>query len=133
VAETANTTITEDDGQFLFRGLPAGTYSVTFLLGQDVFTVSGVQVAPGVTTTLQETVDWDVGLTDTLIVRGASRQIERIATGWRLKMVAAPLIVCTHAQTREAILCAKEVGVYDLGRCEETGATIAAGLALGIF
>ena len=78
VAETASTTITEDDGQFLFRGLPAGTYAVTFLLGQDVFTVSGVQVAPGVTTTLEETVDWDVGLTDTLIVRGASRQVERM-------------------------------------------------------
>ena len=63
----------------------------------------------------------------------AARQIERIATGWRLKMVAAPLIVCTHAQTPEAILCPKEVGAYDLGRCEEAGATVAAGLSLGIF
>jgi len=48
-------------------------------------------------------------------------------------MVAAPLIVCTHAQTPEAILCPKEVGAYDLGCCEEAGATVAAGLALGIF
>ena len=63
----------------------------------------------------------------------AARQIERIATGWKLKMIAPPLIVCTHAQTPEAILCTKEVGVYDLGRCEEAGATIATGLALGIF
>jgi multimeric flavodoxin WrbA len=63
----------------------------------------------------------------------AARQIERIAMGWRLKAVAAPLIVCTHAQTPEAILCPKEIGGYDLGRCEEAGATIAAGLALGIF
>ena len=29
----------------------------------------------------------------------AARQLERIATGWRLKAVAEPLIVCTHAQT----------------------------------
>ena len=38
---------------------------------------------------------------------GAARQIARIATGWRLKAVAEPLIVCTHAQTPEAILAAK--------------------------
>ncbi len=49
---------------------------------------------------------------------GAARQIERIATGWRLKPVAPPLIVCTHAQTPQAILAPK---------------TIAAGLALGVF
>ena len=34
----------------------------------------------------------------------AARQIQRIATGWGLKAVAPPLIVCTHAQTPEAIL-----------------------------
>jgi len=63
----------------------------------------------------------------------AARQIERIATGWRLKPIAAPLIVCTHAQTPEAILFPKEIGAYDRGRCEEAGATLAAGLVLGIF
>ena len=63
----------------------------------------------------------------------AARQIDRIATGWRLKPIAAPLIVCTHAQTPEAILSPKEIGAYDRGRCEEVGATLAAGLALGIF
>ena len=63
----------------------------------------------------------------------AARQIERIATGWRLKAVADPLIVCTYAQTPEVILSPKVIGAYDLGRCEELGATIAAGLALGIF
>ena len=63
----------------------------------------------------------------------AARQIVRIATGWRLKAVAAPLIVCTHAQTPDAILRPKEIGSQDLARCESVGATIAAGLALGIF
>jgi multimeric flavodoxin WrbA len=63
----------------------------------------------------------------------AARQIQRIATGWGLKAVAPPLIVCTHAQTPEAILSPKEIGAYDLGCCEEIGATIAAGLVLGIF
>lgn len=63
----------------------------------------------------------------------AARQIERIATGWRLRDIAPPLIVCTHAQTREEILRPKWIGAQDLARCEELGATLAAGLALGIF
>jgi len=63
----------------------------------------------------------------------AARQIERIATGWRLKKIAEPVIVCTYAQTPEAILAPKEIGAHDLQRCEELGATLAAGLALGIY
>jgi hypothetical protein len=63
----------------------------------------------------------------------AARQITRIATGWRLKPIAPPLIICTHAQTPEAILAPKAIGVDDLERCKEIGATIGAGLALGIY
>jgi multimeric flavodoxin WrbA len=65
--------------------------------------------------------------------RNAAQQIERIATGWRLKPVAPTLIVCTHAQTPEQILRPKIIGTTELRRCEELGATLAAGLALGIF
>jgi NADPH-dependent FMN reductase len=65
--------------------------------------------------------------------QNAVRQIERISTGWRLKAVCEPLIVCTHAQTPEAILAPKLIAAEDLRRCEETGSTIAAGMALGIF
>ena len=63
----------------------------------------------------------------------AVRQIERICTGWRLKAVCEPIIVCTHAQTPEAILAPKTIAVDDLKPCEQTGAAVAAGLALGIF
>jgi multimeric flavodoxin WrbA len=63
----------------------------------------------------------------------AARQIIRIATGWRLRAVAAPLIVCTRAQTPEAILAPKIIGPDDLRLCSELGATMAAGLAAGIF
>jgi multimeric flavodoxin WrbA len=65
--------------------------------------------------------------------RNAVRQIERIATGWRLKPVAEPLIVCTHAQTPEQILRLKQIGPDDLARCTELGAGLAAGLSLGVF
>ena len=63
----------------------------------------------------------------------AARQIARIATGWKLKPVAPPLIICTHAQTPEQILAPKTIPPEDLERCREIGATIAAGLALGIY
>ena len=64
---------------------------------------------------------------------GAARQIERIATGWRLKEVAPPLIVRNGAQTPEAILARKVVPDADLAHARELGAGIAAGLAAGIF
>jgi multimeric flavodoxin WrbA len=63
----------------------------------------------------------------------AARQITRIAAGWRLKPIAPPLIICTYAQTPETILAQKTIGADDLERCREIGATLAAGLALGIY
>jgi multimeric flavodoxin WrbA len=64
---------------------------------------------------------------------GAARQVARIATGWRLRAVAEPLIVCTHAQTPEAILAAKHLSAAELAPCAELGQALAAGLALGVF
>ena len=63
----------------------------------------------------------------------AARQIARVATGWRLRAIAEPLILRTHAQTPAAILAAKTIEPADLARCEELGAALAAGLAMGIF
>lgn len=65
--------------------------------------------------------------------QGAIRQLERIATGWRLKAVAPPVLVITHAQTPEAIMRPKQLGDADLQRCAELGQAFAAGLALAIF
>ena len=65
--------------------------------------------------------------------QNAARQLERIATGWRLRPVAPTLIVCTHAQTPEAIARPKQIGADDLARCRELGAGLAAGLALGVY
>src|SRR3954464_15539133 len=65
--------------------------------------------------------------------QSAARQIARIATGWRLRAIADPIIVCTHAQTPEAIFAPKFIGHDDLSRCEELGAALAAGLSMGVF
>lgn len=63
----------------------------------------------------------------------AARQLERIATGWRLRSIAEPLIVCTHAQTPEQIARPKLIAAAELARCSELGAALAAGLALGVY
>lgn len=65
--------------------------------------------------------------------QNAARQIDRIATGWRLKPVAPALIVCTHAQTPEDILRPKQIAFQDLQRCQDLGAAMATGMALGIY
>ncbi|WP_170327845.1 flavodoxin family protein [Ruegeria arenilitoris] len=63
----------------------------------------------------------------------AARQMARIATGWRLKEVQPPLILCTHAQTPETILAEKTIPDDQLEKCREIGAALAAGLSLGVF
>ncbi|WP_240330742.1 NAD(P)H-dependent oxidoreductase [Sphingorhabdus sp. Alg239-R122] len=65
--------------------------------------------------------------------KNAMQQLERIATGWRLRKVADTQIVCTHAQTPEQILKTKTIGEADLMKCRETGKALATGLALGVF
>jgi hypothetical protein len=64
---------------------------------------------------------------------GAQRQIDRIATGWRLRRVGEPLIVNLHAQTPEAILAPKYVPSDALAACRELGGALAEGLATGVF
>jgi len=63
----------------------------------------------------------------------AVRQVERIATGWRLRKVAESLIVCTHAQTPEAILAPKTLAPADLQACEDMGEALGNGLVMGLF
>jgi multimeric flavodoxin WrbA len=64
---------------------------------------------------------------------GAARQVQRIATGLRLREIAPALVIRNGAQTPEQILAAKVVPADDLARAHELGAAMAAGLASGIF
>lgn len=63
----------------------------------------------------------------------AAKQLERIATGWRLKAIAPTHIVCTHAQSTDAILAQKTIAENDLQHCRELGESFANGLAMGVF
>lgn len=64
---------------------------------------------------------------------GAQRQIDRIASGWRLRRVTAPMIANFSAQTPHAISATKRVPDTLLVQCEEMGAALAEGLRLGLF
>jgi len=64
---------------------------------------------------------------------GAQRQLDRIATGWRLRRAAEPLIANFAAQTPEAIAAPKVVSETVLKQCHEVGADLAEGLSLGVF
>ena len=63
----------------------------------------------------------------------AQRQLDRIATGWRLRRVADPVIVNTDAQTAEAILAPKTIAPDRLAEARNLGAALAEGLTAGIF
>lgn len=65
--------------------------------------------------------------------KGAQRQLDRIATGWRLKRVAEPMIVNFSVQTPEAILAPKIPTDEVLATCRELGAGLAEGIILRIF
>ncbi|MCQ8897030.1 NAD(P)H-dependent oxidoreductase [Limnobacter humi] len=65
--------------------------------------------------------------------QGAVRQIQRIATGWRLNAVGQPVVVCTHAQTPDRIAQAKVIDETNLKHGRELGAAMAAGLVMGIY
>jgi NADPH-dependent FMN reductase len=64
---------------------------------------------------------------------GAQQQIDRIATGWRLKRVADQLIVNFAAQTPEEILKKKILDPTTAIECRQLGLSISEGIALGVF
>ncbi len=59
---------------------------------------------------------------------GAVRDVERVATGWRLRK-ALPELIYKSGMTAQQVVVPGEV----LARCREIGATLAAGVAAGIY
>ena len=64
---------------------------------------------------------------------GAQRQLDRIATGLRLRRVVEPMIVNFAAQTPEEIMAPKVPEETVLHNCRELGFGLAEGIALGVF
>ena len=65
--------------------------------------------------------------------QGAQRQLDRIATGWRLRRIADPVIFNFDAQTPERILADKVIPDNILKDCWDLGNGFAEGIAMGVF
>ncbi|NBO03991.1 MAG: flavodoxin family protein [Betaproteobacteria bacterium] len=65
--------------------------------------------------------------------QGAAKQLARIVQGWRLVAIQEAFIVCTQAQSEEAILAPKQLAPASLAACREIGLQVAAGLAIGAY
>ncbi len=61
------------------------------------------------------------------------QQLGQVATGLRWRQVCAPLRLCTRAQSMLAILAPKQLSAQQQAQAHEWGATLGAGLVLGVF
>ena len=77
VSELGAVEITNNDGSFTFGNVPAGSYNVSFSLGDNADTQT-VDVTAGSAATVNQIVDWDVSFAETITVFSASRRRERI-------------------------------------------------------
>ncbi len=77
VSELGLVEITNNKGGFEFRGVPAGSYNLSFSLGDNADSAQ-VEVVDGGTANVEQTVDWDVSFAETITVFSASRRRERI-------------------------------------------------------
>lgn len=64
---------------------------------------------------------------------GAVRQWQRIVNGWRLRLVADPLIVRTGADSAQQIWAPKTISPADRAAAHDLGQLVANGMALGVF
>ncbi|MFO0120836.1 MAG: flavodoxin family protein, partial [Burkholderiales bacterium] len=64
---------------------------------------------------------------------GALRLLRRVAAGWRLRETVPAVVVRSGDQATEAILGPTNLTQADLSRARTLGATLAAGLAVGLW
>ena len=78
IIETSAVQITDSGGNYSFNNVPVGdSYTISFTLGVNVETMTGVAVTAGDSTQVDLTVTWEVGFAETLTVVSASRRIDR--------------------------------------------------------
>lgn len=78
INELGAATLTGGGGRFTISGVPAGTYTLSYSLGDHVATEEGVEVTAGQTTRVEKSVGWNVSFAETITVISASRRAERV-------------------------------------------------------
>ena len=89
VVELSRVELTDANGNFRFD-VPAGTYTVQFVAGEQVATENNVTVTAGNTTRVDKQVDWNLSVAETITVYSASRRTERVVEAPAAVTVVAP-------------------------------------------
>jgi iron complex outermembrane receptor protein len=92
ILETDFRDVLDASGRFAFRRVPVGIHTLRFTLGGYSSDVANVSVEPGRATEVDETVDWELVVVESITVRSASRRSERL--------VEAPAAVTAIDETR---------------------------------
>ncbi len=90
---------TDETGSYAFTAIAPGTYNLTFSLLDFTTAKPGVEVTAGQTTTVNETVDWDISFAETITVMSASRREERITEAPAAVNVVSALEIEREAST----------------------------------
>jgi outer membrane receptor for ferrienterochelin and colicins len=77
VVELSRVELSDANGNFRFD-VPAGTYTVSFVAGDQAVTENNVAVTGGNTTRVDKQVDWNLSVAETITVYSASRRTERV-------------------------------------------------------
>ncbi|HEV7240307.1 MAG TPA: TonB-dependent receptor [Thermoanaerobaculia bacterium] len=101
VVETGEVQLSDANGDFRFA-LPAGTYSLQFVAGENVTTESNVVVTGGATTRVDKQVDWNLSVAETITVYSASRRVERVVEAPSAVTVIAPEEIAAVAPSGQA-------------------------------
>src|SRR5688572_33221778 len=75
VVELSKVELSDSNGNFRFA-VPAGTYTLSFVAGDQAVTESNVAVTAGSTTGVDKQVDWNLSVAETITVYSASRRPE---------------------------------------------------------
>ncbi|TDI48699.1 MAG: TonB-dependent receptor [Acidobacteria bacterium] len=78
IQDSPRVTLTDGAGAYAFSGVPAGTYTLLFTLGESTVTEEGVVVTPGQTANVDVTAAWEIAYAEVVTVYAASRRVERI-------------------------------------------------------
>jgi outer membrane receptor for ferrienterochelin and colicins len=78
ITELDQSVLTDSSGAYVFEGVPPGTYTLSYRLGDNAVSETGVEVAAGGTRQVNKQVEWDVSFAETITVYSVSRREERI-------------------------------------------------------
>ncbi|HKR63474.1 MAG TPA: TonB-dependent receptor, partial [Thermoanaerobaculia bacterium] len=101
VVELSKVDLTDANGNFNIS-VPPGTYSVTFVAGDQAAKEENVNVTSNTTTRVDKQVDWNLSVAETITVYSASRRTERVVEAPAAVTVAAQEDIAAAAPSGQA-------------------------------